>query len=405
MQPATRKRLWFWIPPLTLLVPALVLLFRPQPVAVDLAVLVRGPLRVTVSDDGETRVKDVFVVSAPVAGLMRRIELEAGDEVLAEDTVVARIEPNDPSFLDLRSEAEATAAVRAAEAGRAHAAAELRRVEAELAFAQSELRRFEGLATRDAISENDLDSARRRERTAEAALQESRAGLKVRESELDQARARLLAPGASRGRREDCDCVLVRSPVSGRVLRVLRESEGIVDTASPLIEVGDPQRLEVVVDLLSTDAVRVEAGQRALIEGWGNPRALEGTVRRVEPFGFTKVSALGVEEQRVNVVIDFVDPPERWRRLGHGFRVEPRIVLWESPDVLKVPLAALYRAGEDWMVYREEDGRAVPVRVRIGHEDGLEAEVLEGLEVGQRVVMHPSDRVSDGTRIEPRELR
>jgi len=405
MQPATRKRLWFWIPPLTLLVVALVLLFRPQPVAVDLAVLARGPLRMTVSDDGETRVKDVFVVSAPVAGLMRRIELEAGDEVLAEDTVVARIEPNDPSFLDLRSEAEATAAVRAAEAGRAHAAAELRRVEAELAFAQSELRRFEGLATRAAISENDLDSARRRERTAEAALQESRAGLKVRESELDQARARLLAPGASRGRREDCDCVLVRSPVSGRVLRVLRESEGIVDTASPLIEVGDPQRLEVVVDLLSTDAVRVEAGQRALIEGWGNPTALEGTVRRVEPFGFTKVSALGVEEQRVNVVIDFVDPPERWRRLGHGFRVEPRIVLWESPDVLKVPLAALYRAGEDWMVYREEDGHAVPVRVRIGHEDGLEAEVLEGLEVGQRVVMHPSDRVSDGTRIEPRELR
>jgi HlyD family secretion protein len=193
--------------------------------------------------------------------------------------------------------------------------------------------------------------------------------------------------------------------VSGSVLRVLRESEGVVDTAAPLIEVGDPQRLEVVVDLLSTDAVRVEAGQRALIEGWGNPEPLEGAVRRVEPFGFTKVSALGVEEQRVNVVIDFVDPPERWRRLGHGFRVEPRIVLWESTDVLKVPLAALYRAGEDWMVFREEKGRAVPVRVRIGHENGLEAEVLEGVEAGQRVVMHPSDRVSDGTRIEPRELR
>lgn len=405
MQSATRKRLWFWIPPLALVLLALVWLFRPQPVAVDLAVLARGPLRVTVSDDGETRVKDVFVVSAPVPGLMRRIELEAGDEVRAEDTVVARIEPNDPSFLDRRSEAEATAAVRAAEAARAHAVAELRRVEAELEFAQAELRRFEGLATRAAISENDLDSARRRERTAVAALQESRAGLKVRESELDQARARLLAPGSSRARREDCDCVLVRSPVSGSVLRVLRESEGVVDTAAPLIEVGDPQRLEVVVDLLSTDAVRVEAGQRVLIEGWGSPEPLEGAVRRVEPFGFTKVSALGVEEQRVNVVIDFVDPPERWRRLGHGFRVEPRIVLWESPDVLKVPLAALYRAGEDWRVFREEQSRAVPVRVRIGHENGLEAEVLEGVEAGQRVVMHPSDRVSDGARIEPRELR
>jgi HlyD family secretion protein len=336
---------------------------------------------------------------------MRRIELEAGDEVRAEETIVARIEPTDPSFLDRRSEAEATAAVRAAEAARAHAVAEVRRVEAELEFAEAELRRYEGLATRAAISENDLDSARRRKRTAEAALQESRAGLGVRESELARARARLLVPGSSRAPREDCDCVLVRSPVSGNVLRVLRESEGVVEAAAPLIEVGDPARLEVVVDLLSTDAVRVEPGQRVLIEGWGRQEPLEGAVRRVEPFGFTKVSALGVEEQRVNVIIDFAGTPERWQRLGHGFRVEPRVVLWESPDVLKIPLSALYREGADWMVFREEGGKAVPARVRIGHEDGLEAEVLEGIAAGDRVVMHPSDRVSAGARIEPRASR
>lgn len=405
MQTATRRRLWFWIPPVAVLLVVLAWLFRPQPVAVDLAPVERGPLSVTVADEGETRVKDVFVVSAPVAGLMRRIELEAGDPVEADDTVVARIEPADPTFLDPRSQAEASAAVRSAEAARTHAAAEVRRVQAELEFAQAELRRYEGLTARAAISANDLDAARRRARTADAALQEARAGLRVRESEVEQARARLLAPGGARDRRQDCDCILVRSPVSGRVLRILKESEGVVGSAEPLVEVGDPQRLEIVVDLLSTDAVRVEPGQRVLIESWGGPEALEGVVRRVEPFGFTKVSALGVEEQRVNVIVDFVAPPERWVRLGHGFRVEPRIVLWESRDVLKVPLSALYRSGSDWMVFQDAGGRATPTRVRIGHENGLEAEVLDGLTAGQRVVTHPSDRVTAGARIEPRVVR
>jgi HlyD family secretion protein len=365
----------------------------------------RGPLRVTVSDEGETRVKDVFVVSAPVPGLMRRIELEAGDTVVAEETIVARIEPTDPAFLDRRTAAEASAALRAAEAARAHAAAEVRRVEAELEFARAELARYEGLVARAAISQNDLDSARRRARTAEAALQESRAGLRVRESEVEQARARLVTPGSQREAPEDCDCALVRSPVSGRVLRVLQESEGVVSAATPLIEVGDPERLEIVADLLSTDAVRVASGQRVLIEGWGGPAPLEGVVRRVEPFGFTKVSALGIEEQRVNVVIDLLGKPRDWARLGHGFRVEPQIVLWESDDVLRIPLSALYREGDEWRVFREDAGRAVATPVRIGHTNGLEAEVLAGLEPGQRIVVHPGDRVADGARISAREVR
>jgi HlyD family secretion protein len=365
----------------------------------------RGALRVTVSDEGETRVKDVFVVSAPVAGLMRRIELEAGDEVVADRTVVARIEPSDPTILDRRSLAEANASLRAAEAARSHAVAEVRRVEAELDFARAELARYEGLVARAAISQNDLDSARRRARTAEAALQESRAGLRVRESEVEQARARLVAPGSSRQAEDSCDCVLVRSPVSGRVLRVLSESESVVGAAAPLVEIGDPQRLEIVVDLLSTDAVRVAAGQKVLVEGWGGPQPLDGVVRRVEPFGFTKVSALGIEEQRVNVLIDPVGDLEPWRRLGHGFRVEPRIVLWESGDVLKVPLSALYREGKDWFVFRDDAGRAAATPVSIGHENGFEAEVLQGLEAGQRVVIHPGDRVTDGARIRMRQVR
>ena len=402
MTSASWRRLWFWLPAFIALAGALAWLFRPQPVSVDLATVVRGPLQVSVSDDGETRVRDMFVVSAPLAGHMRRIELEAGDSVIAGETIVARIEPSDPSLLDRRSEAEVRAGIRASEAARVHAAAELRRAQAERDFAVTELKRYEGLAASRTISQNDLESARRRARTAEAAVDEAVAGLRVSESELEQAKARLMAPGRNGDRSADCDCVTVKSPVSGRVLQVLAESEGIVASGAPLVEIGDPGKLEIVTDLLSTDAVKVRTGQRALIEGWGGDHALEGVVRRVEPYGFTKISALGVEEQRVKVVIDLAEPAERWRHLGHGYRVEPRIVLWESKDVLKVPLSSLFRQGGDWAVFVSRDGRARLQTVTIGNMNGIDAEVLKGVAAGDAVVVHPSDRVSDGARIEQR---
>lgn len=402
MTQASWRRLWFWLPAFIALAGALTWLFRPQPVAVDLATVARGPLQVSVSDDGETRVRDMFVVSAPLAGHMRRIELEAGDSVVAGETIVARIEPSDPSFLDRRSEAEVRAGIRASEAARAHAAAELRRAQAERDFAITELKRYEGLAASRTISQNDLESARRRARTAEAAVDEAVAGLRVSESELEQAKARLMAPGKSADRPADCDCVTVRSPVSGSVLQVLAESEGIVASGTPLLEIGDPGKLEVVTDLLSTEAVKVRTGQRALIERWGGDNALEGVVRRVEPYGFTKISALGVEEQRVKVVIDITESAEHWRTLGHGYRVEPRILLWESPDVLQLPLSALFRNGKEWAVFANRDGRARLQTVAIGHMNGIDAEVLEGVAAGDAVVVHPSDRVSDGARIEQR---
>jgi HlyD family secretion protein len=402
MTQAGWRRFWFWLPAFIALAGVLAWLFRPQPVSVDLAQVVRGPLQVSVSDDGETRVRDMFVVSAPLAGHMRRIELEAGDRVAAGETIVARIEPSDPSFLDRRSEAEVRAGIRASEAARVHAAAELRRAQAERDFAVTELKRYEGLAASRTISQNDLESARRRARTAEAAVDESVASLRVSESELDQAKARLLAPGRASDPHADCDCVIVKSPVSGNVLQVLAESEGIVASGTPLVEIGDPGKLEVVTDLLSTEAVKVRTGQRALIEGWGGDHALEGVVRRVEPYGFTKVSALGVEEQRVRVIIDITEPAERWRHLGHGYRVEPRIVLWESNDVLKVPLSSLFRQGGEWAVFVSRDGRARLQALAIGKMNGIDAEVLEGIAAGDAVVVHPSDRVSDGARIEPR---
>jgi HlyD family secretion protein len=333
---------------------------------------------------------------------MRRIELDVGDEVVADETVVARIEPNDPSFLDVRSQAEARAAVESAAAARTHAAAQVQRAQAELDFARAEFERMRALARSHTVSENELDSAERRARTAEAALAEARAQRQVRESEYQVARARLLTPATARQQAADCECVTVFSPVSGRVLRIVNESAGVVPSGTPLAEVGDPDRLEVVVDLLSADAVRVKAGQRVIIEAWGGEQPLAGEVRRVEPFGFTKVSALGIEEQRVNVVVDIQDARERWQRLGHGYRVEPRIVLWEATDVLRVPLSALFRQGDRWAVFVERDGRAELRPVEIGQGNGLEAEVRSGLAAGERVVLHPGDRISPGARLAER---
>ena len=402
MTPAV-KRLLLWGPLALVLALALAWLFRPAAVPVDLITIDRGPLTVSVSDEGETRVRDMYVVSAPVPGRMRRIELEVGDAVVADQTLVARIEPSDPSFLDVRSEAEARASADAAAAGRTHAEAQVRRAQAELEFAQAELQRMRALARSHTVSENDLDSAERRAKTADAALAEARAQRAVRESEYQVARARLLTPASKRTPAADCDCVSVYSPVSGTVLRVVTESEGVVGSGAPLVEVGDPDRLEVVVDLLSADAVRVQSGQRVIIEAWGGERPLDGVVRRVEPFGFTKVSALGIEEQRVNVVIDITAPRDQWQRLGHGYRVEPRIVLWESNDVLRVPLSALFRQGDQWAVFVARNGRAELRPVEIGQGNGLEAELRAGLEAGERVVLHPGDRVSPGARLAQRD--
>lgn len=400
MPSATQRRWLFWLPLLLGLVLLLAWLLWPKPVAVDFATIARGPLQVTVSDEGETRARDVFAVSAPLGGVMRRIELEAGDTVQARKTIIARIVPSDPALLDPRSQAMARAAVHAAEAAQRLAAATLERVQTELDLSERDLQRMRGLRVGESVSPAELDAAGSRARTAAAALREAQAGLNVRGSELEQARARLLEPGSAQRRNGQ---IVVFSPVSGQVLRVLRESEGVVSPGETLIELGDPRALEIVVDLLSTEAVRVAPGQGVVIEFWGGPQPLAGKVRRVEPFGFTKVSALGVEEQRVNVIIDILSPSEEWRALGHGYRVEPRIVLWASTEVLKVPRAALFRDGGQWAVFVNTDARATVRRLTLGAENSIEAEVLAGLEVGERVVLHPSDRVSAGARLKDRD--
>jgi HlyD family secretion protein len=395
-----QRRIALWGTLGLLLAAGLVYAFRPQPVPVDFATVERGTLTVTVDEEGETRVRDVYVLSAPVSGRMRRVEAEAGDRVVAGETILAEIEPIDPTLLDVRTQSEAQAAVRAAEAARDLASAEVERAEANLDFARTELRRHQNLMDRGAASERELDAARREFRTARAALDTARAALQERIFELDRARARLVSPLQTHERQGECsECIPVRAPVSGRVLRVVRESEGPVASGEPLIEIGDPSELEVGVDLLSADAVKVQAGDRAVFEEWGGDEPLHARVRRVEPYGFTKISALGIEEQRVNVILDFTDPREKWEALGHGYRVEARIVLWEGDDVLKLPLSALFRDGERWAVFAVEDGVARLRHVERGRHTGLEAEILSGLEEGQRVVLYPSNRVADGVPV------
>ncbi|WP_428482542.1 efflux RND transporter periplasmic adaptor subunit [Pyruvatibacter mobilis] len=389
---------------------AIGLAFMPQPVPADLATVSRGALAVTVDEEGQTRVRDVYTVSAPVGGRVLRIRAEVGDPVTQGETVVATIQPTDPSFLDARSLGQAEAQVKAAEAARTLAAADVERARAELDFAQSEYRRAQRLAGKGTISQSTLDKARLDMRTRAAALDEARAALSMRDFELENARALLIQPGEAfdttppEGGTLGC-CVPVRAPITGRVLRVMQESEAIVQPGAPLIEVGNADDLEIVVDLLSEDAVRVTEGDRVVIEDWGGPHDLNGIVRRVEPFGFTKVSALGIEEQRVNVIIDFEDAPEKWAELGHGYRLDTRIFVWEAEDVLKLPVSALFRDQGRWAVFRVVDEEAVLTPVEIGRRNALEAEILSGLEEAASVVIHPSDRVVDGVGIEARGLR
>ncbi len=374
--------------------------FWPQPVPVDLVAVESGPLRVTVDEEGRTRVKEVYVVSAPIAGLVLRIGGHVGDPVAANDTVLATIMPSAPEFLDIRSLAQAEAEVRAAEAARDLASADVVRAQAELEFAKAEWERAKSLAERGNISRSALDRADLDVKTREADLATKRAALEVRMFELENANARLIVPRQPEiGPDGVACCIPVLAPVNGRILKVMRESESVVAAGTPLVEVGDPRDLEIVVELLSTDAVRVSEGADVVIEAWGGSADLRGRVRRIEPYGFTKISALGIEEQRVNIIVDFAGAPTEWRRLGHGFRVETRIVVWQGEAIIQVPVGALFRVGDDWAVFVVQDGRARVRRVSVGKRNAREAQILGGAEVGEQIVLHPSDRVHDDARV------
>ncbi len=396
---ARLRRLVFWGSLLAVLLAGLFFSFRPRPITVDMTMVHRGELVVTVDDEGETRVRDIYVLSAPVAGRMLRIDADVGDLVIASETIVAEIEPIDPAFLDPRSEAQARADVSAAESAESLARAEVDQAQAELDFAEAEWIRARELIREKTISQRELDDAERIHKTRRAALATARAALQVKAFELASARAVLLSPTQTQASHGHCECVPIRAPIDGRILQILHESESVVIAGQPLVEIGDPSDLEIVVELLSSDAVKVTAGQRVIVEGWGGDKPLRGQVQRVEPFGFTKISALGIEEQRVRVIVDFTSPRDDWQRLAHGYQVEARIVIWEDDSVLTLPLTALFREGDTWAVFAENEGRAELRRVEIGRTNGIEAEIVSGLRHGELVVLHPSDRVADGVRI------
>jgi HlyD family secretion protein len=390
----------------TLVIGAIVLLvvvliglsLQPQPVGVDVARIDRGDLLVTIDDEGQTRLKDVYVVSAPVAGQVRRIDIEAGDTVTAGDTILALFEPSDPIMLNLRSRTEAEAFVKSAEAAVGLAEAEQARAQAQLDYDRAELKRAQPLAERGTISQATLDQRQLSVKTAQAQLAQATANLRKTEADLESARATLITSQDSENG-DSRDLIQVRAPISGRVLRVLQKSEGVLAAGTALMELGNPAELEIVVDLLSTDAVKIKPGDRVIVDDWGGDTPLEGKVRLVEPFGFTKISALGIEEQRVNVVIDFISSQTEWQNLGHGYRVETRVVTEDRRNVLNVPIGALFRSGDQWAVFVDDDGTARLTEITLGQRNTLNAEITGGLNEGDMVILHPSDAITDGVSV------
>jgi HlyD family secretion protein len=361
-----------------------------KPVLVETAPVTVGPLQATVNEEGKTRIKQRYAVSAPVTGQLRRIPFKAGAEVRAGQTVVAVLEPLAPALLDARTRA-------AAEAKRDTAAANLEKTRATHAFAASERHRFEKLSAEKTVSVQDLEAAQMRE--ASAAKEQTAA-----ESALRQAEAELAEFAASSETVTNYPPIEIKAPVSGRVLRVFEENARAVSAGTALLEVGDPTDLEVVVEVLSRDGAGILPGARVEFEQWGGGEPLAGRVRFVEPAAFTKVSALGVEEQRVNVVADLLTPAEQRPSLGDKFRVEARIVVWETKDALKVPAGALFRQGDQWAAFVVNGGCAELRPVKAGHSSGTETQVLEGLKPGDQVVLYPSSRVRNGQRVKTLQL-
>ncbi len=390
----------FWV--MGLLVAGFLLLsFKQQPVPVDVAHISKGDLAVTVSDDGHTRVKELYVVSAPVAGRVLRLEPEVGDTVTADKTLLAVMLPSGPGFLDERRAQEAVAVIEASEAALQLAIGDVERVKAEVEYAEADIARAEALVRTNTASPARLDRARLSLKTAQAQLQSANSSVRMRRADVAVANAALIGPEKSNGNGAPAGIVQIVAPIDGAVLTLRHESEGIVTAGTPLLELGDPSKIEIIADFLSHQAVNVKPGAEVFVEAWGGA-PLKGHVRLVEPKGFTKVSALGIEEQRVNIIIDFDNNKDVAQRLGHGFRVEPRIILWQGQDVLRVPVAAIFRHEGGWAVFKEVGANALLTPVALGKMNDSYAEVLDGLGVGDVIILHPPESVSDGSSISPR---
>ncbi|OIQ40093.1 MAG: RND transporter [Roseobacter sp. MedPE-SWde] len=390
-----------------LIAAALAAAFWPRPVLVDLQEVSRGPLQITIDEEGRTRVSEPYVVSTPVAGRLQRVEVYPGDPVVRGETIVVQMLPTNPVALDVRTREQAQAAVKSAEAALRGAHADLSAAEASRDLAQTELQRTEQLAERNIASPAAYDRAKREFRISEARVQMAEAAIGTHEADLATAQAQLIGFedfGIGAALRDQAqDDIPLYAPVSGRILQVMHQSATTLPAGEPIMEIGDIDGdLEIVVDLISSDAVQVTQGDPVQVEDWGGVATLHGEVSRIDPFGITKVSALGVEEQRVPVVIALASPSEDRAGLGHGYRVETRIIVWQAEDVLRVPSSALFRTGEAWSVFVMIDGAATQRQIDISHNNGTMAQVLSGVSEGDQVVIYPSAAIQNGTAIAQR---
>jgi HlyD family secretion protein len=394
------QRRLIWLAILLIIVAALIYGFRPQPRLVDVAEVIRAPMQVSVEEEGKSRVIDRYIVSAPVAGTTCRVDLDVGNHV-EKDQPLITIKPLRSQALDPRSLAEAESRVAAEESALRAAEQIARSAQAEMELAQKELSRLKPLAKIGHISQDKLDQAATLARSSKATKRSADFSVDVARHELEAARTALQYTGAI-GELDPTSIVQVRAPVTGKVLKIHQECEGVVAAGHPLLEIGNTQSLEIETDVLSSDAVKIKPGMRVIYNRWGGEKPLEGLVRTVEPVGFTKISALGVEEQRVLVISDITSSTEQWKNLGDGYRVEARFILWESDDVLQIPASALFRFDDGRAVFVMENKKAKRRSVEVGQRNGLSAQILEGLTIGEKVITHPDDTIDDGVAVKRR---
>ena len=382
--------------------------FWPSATPVDMGKAAIGPMLVTIDEEAKTRVRDAYIVSAPVTGRLLRVEVEPGDAVTAGASVVARMLPANPGILDVRAEEQAEAGVRSADAALDLARAQARQAAADFDLAQTELERTQLLFESETVAQARLDRDTRNWRAAQAAVETSKAAVAMREADLENAKALLIS--FSEGQKlamstnpHPREAIPLNAPISGQILQVMQESETTLAAGMPILEIGDTSNdLEVIAELLSTDAVQIAAGDKVIIEKWGGGDELSGVVERVEPWGFTKFSALGVEEQRVNTIIRFSDSAEEPQSLGHGYRVEARIIIWEDDAALIIPSSALFRENDQWSVFEVKRGKARLTQVDVAQNNGIEAAITGGLEDGATLILYPGSDLVNGTSVKAR---
>lgn len=371
--------------------------FWPEPVKVDLYAVKKGALTVSVEEEGKTRVIDRFVISAPITAYLKRINLYVGNDIKSND-ILAELEPLSSTILDPRARAEANARVDAARSALKASEQNAEATKADLDYARSEFARMEKLRQSKTISEEQLDQAKRALRRFEAHYRSAVFAVDVARFKLDEAQKTLQYSDEANGN-NDLDKHLVKSPVNGKILKIHRKSEGVVKLGEPLLEIGDPKAIEVAVEVLSIDAVKIQPGMSVQFKRWGGDNILEGIVETVEPTGFTKVSALGVEEQRVNVIVNITSPYESWKKLGDGYRVDASFIIWQGDNLLLVPASSLFRKDDRWSVFKVVDNKAQIVPVKVGQSNGLTTEIQEGLKEQDIIIPYPDATVKQGVKV------